>query len=347
MSFKLALNFSDDRTYFVDATSNETVVDAALRHNIMLPVDCREGVCGTCRAQCVSGDYRLDYVHPETVSQDDLAGGAVLCCQMYAKTDCVIHFDLDSSLVASRAQNAPSALKKAIVRQITHVSDAVAILDMELEAGGTLDYLPGQYAHLQVPDTKVWRSYSFATAPATGFLRFIIRLLPSGEMSDYLRTRARIGDVLDMEGPFGVFYLRRLTRPVLFVAGGTGISAFLGMLDTLRGVDQPAHPITLLYGVTHSQDFCEMERLQAFSAAIPGFRFRTIAVNAAPEWTGRRGVVTDLLQDDDFHVDGTDMYICGPPPMVNAVQDIIRQKGLANVHLYTEKFAASLIRPGS
>ncbi|TDH86181.1 FAD-binding oxidoreductase, partial [Acinetobacter baumannii] len=72
---------------------------------------------------------------------------------------------------------------------------------------------------------------------ATIQLQFLIRLLPDGLMSDYLRGRCQVGQILRIEAPLGSFYLREVERPLVFVAGGTGLSAFLGMLDIL--VEQP------------------------------------------------------------------------------------------------------------
>ncbi|MBF3226056.1 anthranilate 1,2-dioxygenase electron transfer component AntC, partial [Pseudomonas aeruginosa] len=92
-----------------------------------------------------------------------------------------------------------------------------------------LDFLPGQYARLQVPGSDCRRAYSFANRPnPQNHLQFLIRLLPGGAMSDYLRQGCRVGDEIRFEAPLGTFYLRQVERPLLLVAGGTGLSAFLG-----------------------------------------------------------------------------------------------------------------------
>jgi benzoate/toluate 1,2-dioxygenase reductase subunit len=67
-------------------------------------------------------------------------------------------------------------------------------------------------------------------------------------------------------GPFGSFYLRAVTRPVLFLAGGTGIAPFLSMLDVLAASGS-AHPVRMVYGVTHDIDLVATERLEAAAAA--------------------------------------------------------------------------------
>lgn len=338
MRSRVALSFADGRTQFVDVYEHETLVEAALRSAIVLPVDCREGVCGTCRGLCVAGEYELQFVHEDTLSSAELAEGAVLSCQMRPRTDCVVQFDFDSTV----AMRSPTPAREARLRSIERISESVAIVELDLAAGANLEYLPGQYCHLRVPGTDSWRSFSFANAPELGGgrLRFVARMLPAGQMSDYLRARARPGDAIEVEGPFGCFYLRKRTRPVLMLAGGTGLSAFLGMIDRLRGATATGQAVTLLYGVSDAADFCELHHLRDCAALNPDFDFHIIAAHAAPEWQGRRGLVTDLLDQVDLNEGRLDVYVCGPPAMVAAAYEEFRRRRL-EVRIYVEKFSAS------
>ena len=59
MSHKIALNFEDGVTRFIDASASETVADAAYRQGINIPLDCRDGACGTCKCFAESGEYDL------------------------------------------------------------------------------------------------------------------------------------------------------------------------------------------------------------------------------------------------------------------------------------------------
>lgn len=97
------------------------------------------------------------------------------------------------------------------------VSETTAILHLDASSHAEqLQFLPGQYARLQIPDTEDWRSYSFANRPnATNQLQFLIRLLPDGVMSNYLRDRCQVGQSLLIEAPLGSFYLREVERPLV------------------------------------------------------------------------------------------------------------------------------------
>ncbi|WP_288476507.1 2Fe-2S iron-sulfur cluster-binding protein, partial [uncultured Pseudomonas sp.] len=81
MSHNVALSFADGKTLFIAVKPNELLLDAALRQGISLPLDCREGVCGTCQGRCEAGAYSQDYVDEEALSERDLAQRKMLACQ--------------------------------------------------------------------------------------------------------------------------------------------------------------------------------------------------------------------------------------------------------------------------
>ncbi|WP_432695899.1 anthranilate 1,2-dioxygenase electron transfer component AntC [Marinobacterium sp. YM272] len=337
---KVALSFNDGRTHFIGINSNEVLMDAALRHGLTLPVDCREGVCASCKGTCQSGEYDLEYVDEDALSEGDLSKGAVLTCQMRVKSDCAVSFDFDSSICTSAG---PEVVETRVSR-VEVLSDSTATLHLDASArDGQLDFLPGQYAHVQVPDTEEWRSYSFACEPnADNQLQLLIRLLPDGVMSNYLRDRAKPGDRISLKAPLGAFYLQQVKRPLIFVAGGTGLAAFLGMLDQMASNPEKAQqPVRLFYGVTRPEDLCELERLKSYEQSIADFSFHTIVMNGDESWQGETGVVTDLFDESHFNGGEVDAYLCGPPPMVEAVKSWLDQRNMENSRIYFEKFSAS------
>ena len=72
MTFQIALNFEDGVTRFIECRPSEVVSDASYRQRINIPLDCRDGVCGTCKSFCESGEYELgDYVPDEAMTEDE------------------------------------------------------------------------------------------------------------------------------------------------------------------------------------------------------------------------------------------------------------------------------------
>ena len=266
--YRIALNFEDGVTRFVDCGANEKVLDAAFRNRINLPMDCSDGVCGTCKCRAENGSYDLgdDYID-EALTADEAAEGLVLTCQMIPKSDCVI-----SVPVPSTACKTGTAQFGAAVGEVTAFSDAAYELVLDIPAEAPV-FLPGQYVNIDVPGSGQHRSYSFSSAPGNKRMTFMIKQVPGGLMSSWLGA-AQAGQPLQMTGPLGTFYLRAVTRPVLFLAGGTGLAPFLSMLEVLaeQGAPQPVH---LIYGVTRDQDLVMVDRLTDYARRIPGFTYGT------------------------------------------------------------------------
>lgn len=104
------------------------------------------------------------------------------------------------------------------------VSDSTILLTLTLDRPEALDFLPGQYVNLTVPGTGQHRSYSFSSKPGAAEASFLIRNVPDGLMSGWLTGDAASGARMSFVGPFGSFFLRAVERPVLMLAGGTGLA---------------------------------------------------------------------------------------------------------------------------
>ncbi len=329
-SYRIALNFEDGVTRFVDCGAHEKVLDAAFRNRINLPMDCSDGVCGTCKCKAESGTYDLgdDYID-DALTEDEAGQGLVLTCQMVPQSDCVIAVP-----VPSTACKTGTGQFSATVSAVQPLGDAAYELVLDV-ADAAPAFLPGQYVNISVPGSSLHRSYSFSSAPGDDRMSFLIKQVPGGLMSSWLQG-ARAGEPLQMTGPLGSFYLRAVTRPLLFLAGGTGLAPFLSMLEVLArdGVTQPIH---MVYGVTRDADLVLVERLQAYALQIPGFSFSTCV--ADPQTAhARQGYVTHHLPAQALHGGNVDVYLCGPPPMVDAVQQHFKAEGIVPAHFHYEKF---------
>ena len=336
MTFKIALNFEDGVTRFIDCKDNETVADAAYRQKINVPIDCRDGACGACKSSCESGEFDMgsNYID-DALTEDELKAGFVLTCQMRPKSDCVVSIPASSS-VCKTAQ----VSMKTSIKSVKLVSDSTIALTIAGDDIAKLSFLPGQYANLQVPGTDAHRAYSFSSMPRDGEVSFLIRNVPGGLMSGYLTGSAKAGDEIVMNGPKGSFYLRDIVRPVLMLAGGTGLAPFTAMLDKIVAAGGSPFPVHLIYGVNNDTDLVDINKLEAFAQALPNFSYALVVVdpNSAQP---RKGYVTNHLEDGQLNAGEVDIYLCGPPPMVEAVNQYLRDKGVKPASFHYEKFAAS------
>lgn len=334
MSYAIALNFEDGVTRFIDCKVGEKVLDAAFRQRINLPMDCSDGVCGTCKCHCETGAYDLgdDYID-DALSADEARERQVLTCQMVPQSDCVIAVPLPSS-----ACKTGTTQFAATLASITRHADAALEVSFGLDQAPV--FLPGQYVKIGVPDSGQTRSYSFSSRPGDTHASFLIKHVPGGLMSGWLE-RARPGDRVPMTGPLGSFYLREVVRPLLLLAGGTGLAPFLSMLEVLAQRGE-VRPITLIYGVTRDQDLVLLEALEAFAARLPQL---TIVTCVADPQTAhpRQGYVTQHMAREALHDGDVDVYLCGPPPMVDAVRQHFKHQGVSPASFHYEKFTANAV----
>ena len=335
-TYKIALNFEDGVTRFIDCKDSETVADAAYRQKINVPIDCRDGACGACKSSCESGEFDMgsNYID-DALTEEELKQGFVLTCQMRPKSDCVVSIPA-SSAVCKTAQTSLTTT----IKDVRLVSDSTITLTVAGDDIQKLSFLPGQYANLQVPGTEAHRAYSFSSMPKDGEVSFLIRNVPGGLMSSYLTGSAKPGDTLVMNGPKGSFYLRDIVRPVLMLAGGTGLAPFTAMLDKIAAAGGSPFPVHLIYGVNNDTDLVDIDKLEAFAQSMPNFTYALVVVdpNSAQP---KKGYVTNHLEAGQLHDGEVDIYLCGPPPMVEAVNQYLRDQGVKPVSFHYEKFAAS------
>ncbi|WP_095587431.1 benzoate 1,2-dioxygenase electron transfer component BenC [Actibacterium ureilyticum] len=328
-TYNIALNFEDGVTRVIQCDDDEKVTDAAFRQKINLPMDCRDGVCGTCKCFAEKGEYELEFYMDESMSDEEAEQGFVLTCQMIPESDCVLRVPASSAL----CKTAPEAVSGTVsaVEPLSETS-----FGLRVTLAKPMGFLPGQYVNVTVPGADTHRSYSFSSAPGTDQASFLIRNLPGGVMSRYLAERAAPGDAVTLTGPMGAFYLRPIERPQLWLAGGTGLAPFLSMLEQVaaQGSDQP---VTLYYAVTRAADLVELDRVTALADRIGNVTVITILA-AEEDAHDRKGFVTDHVTAQDLNGGDCDVYLCGPPPMVDAVRDHFARLGVEPANFYFEKF---------
>src|SRR3954453_9665799 len=263
MSHRVALAFEDGVTRFIPCKPDQTVADASYRARINIPMDCRDGVCGTCKAFCESGEYDGGSYLPDALSADEERAGYVLTCQMRPRSDLVLQIATTSAVAKTSA-----ATHRGTITGLERLSPTTVALTIGIADRADLAFLPGQYVNIAVPGTEVSRSYFFSNAPDDEELTFLVKLTPGGVMSEYLDSRARVGDDISFTGPHGSFFLREADDPLLLLAGGTGLAPILAILRTL-GATASTRPVHLLYGATTDDDVVELDTIAGLTAAIP------------------------------------------------------------------------------
>jgi len=317
---------------------DETVLEAALRHGVAFPNKCRAGACGSCKCRLVEGKVKELTDSSYTLSAEELQAGYILACQSRPRSDLTLEVP---GLAAGVSLPEPRTLNGRIAR-LERVTDDILELEVELEE--KLPYVAGQYAEISLPGMiDEPRSFSFANAPGTDGqrrLHFHVRRVPDGELTGYLFEHARPGEPLKVAGPFGDFRLRSGKRPILCVAGGTGLAPIKAMLDqALAG--RLERDVLLFYGTRRQLDLYCVEHLRN----LAGFwqaRFEFVPVLSEEphdsDWTGERGLVTEALERRGEELTEHEAYLCGPPGMIDRAIEVLRARGVPEERIHFDKF---------
>lgn len=336
-NLNIALQFEDGVTRFINVGDGETLSDAAYRQKINIPLDCRDGACGTCRAFCESGSFDMpeeNYIE-DALTPEEAEQGYILACQCRPTSDAVFQIQASSEVCKTQINQFQGTLNC-----VENLSDSTISFDIQLdEDQPDIHFLAGQYVNVGIPGSTETRSYSFSSKPGHRLTSFVVRNVPNGKMSDFLSAQAKSGDKMTFAGPFGSFYLRPVTRPVLMLAGGTGIAPFLSMLQVLeeKGSD---HPVRLVFGVTHNFDLVAIEKLNELQNKFDWFEYRTVVAHADSSHE-RKGYVTAHIDNDWLNAGDVDIYLCGPVPMVEAVRGWLDTEGIQPANFLFEKFSAN------
>lgn len=200
---------------------------------------------------------------------------------------------------------------------------------LEIEAlGRQVPHRPGQFAFLKfdLPGLREPHPFTIASAPGEPVLRFVIRDL--GDWTSRLVHRVRTGDAVTVEGPYGRLALTPRPRGnrIVWIAGGVGITPFLGAACTRR---PDALPVPHLYYCVRTREGAAgLDRLER--AAAEG-RI-TLDVRVSSEGTRLDGDV--LLRDfGEGGLDGAHVVMCGPVPLVRSMRRAVRSLGARHVHV--------------
>jgi len=328
----------------IEVDEDQTVLRAAAEQGIMLMHGCKEGQCAACKSFVLDGeDIELDSYSTFALPDMDKDEGYTLLCRAHVYEDVTIELlNYDEEMIRSGhpIQNAVAEVlsNESVTHDMRH-------LVLRLREPQEIPFFPGQYVDIALPGTEESRSFSMANTSSkeSGKLEFVIKVYPDGQFSHFLDTVLAVGDRLDVVGPFGVFTLRDgRDSDLVFVGGGAGMAPILSVLRSMaeRGSTRKA---TYYYGARRRRDLCFEKDLYALEQALPNFRF--VPALSEPEdddaWDGEVGLITDVVKRHETDLTGSDSYVCGPPPMVEAAMAVLSALGAPDKNIYYDKFTTT------
>jgi len=327
----------------IEVAEDQTILRAAAEQGIMLMHGCKEGQCASCKSFVLDGDdIELDRYSTFALPDYEREEGYTLLCRAHPYEDVVIELlNYDEEMIRSGLP-----IQQAVAEVVGNdpVTPDMRHLVIRLLEPGEIKFFPGQYLDFEVPGTDATRSFSIAnTSCRDGRLEFVIRVYPDGLFSKFLDAEVKVGDRLRVTGPFGVFTLRdNHDAELIFVGGGAGLAPILALLRSMaeRGINRRA---TFFYGARRRADLCFEEELFRLEQVLPGFRYIPALSEPTEQcaWAGEVGMVTDVVKRSMSDLSGWDAYVCGPPPMVEAAMATLTGLGVAEAHVYYDKFTTT------
>jgi NAD(P)H-flavin reductase/ferredoxin len=315
----------------------ENILDAAETAGLYLPAMCHEGTCGACHARITEGSYALGPCGVAVLG--DATPGDVLLCRCRPKGDLVIDLPYGQSDI--HRQQIPR--RDATIVSVTPAGGgAIALtlaLDPDSSLGTAADFVPGQYMEVSIPGTMISRAYSMANLPNwEGRLDFLIRIKKDGAFTTWLAERARPGDRLQVRGPLGRFLLDETSaRPRCLIGGGCGFAPILSMLRHLADF-QDEQPTTLIFAANQEDDLFAADIIPELEAGLPNLTVMLSVWHPQGTWSGFTGTAADALAAVlDQAVECPDIYVCGPPGLLESVLSVVKARGLPLDRVFSEE----------
>lgn len=330
MSFTVTLQASGKR---FQVAAGETVLEAARRAHLALPYSCLAGVCGSCKATLIEGECIYPRNPPSALSATERLRHQALLCQAVPITDLIIA----AREVASVADIPLRRLTLKLLDKALLGTDIVK-LTLQTARGERLRRLPGQYLDVLLEDGKR-RAFSIANAPHEGDqIELHVRHVAGGGFTSYVFEQMKPGALLKIEGPLGTFVPREDSeRPLLFVAGGTGFAPVKALIEHFLHLGT-RRPISLYWGARVADDLYLRGLPERWSRDVAGFRYVPVLSDAAGANGYRGGFVHEAVLEDQPDLAGFDLYMSGPPTMIDAGRRAFVQAGLPEERLYYDSF---------
>lgn len=317
---------------------DELILDAALRQGISFPYGCRSGACGNCLGKLLSG--KVDYPNglPISLSENDQQKGHTLFCSAVAHSSLKIE--------VAEIQNNDIKIQTLPVRiaSLQTLSHDVMEMKLTLPAGKRLPFYAGQYIEFLLRDRKR-RAFSLANAPTDDeYLILHIRLIENGYFTTHVFNEMKEKALMRFRGPQGTFFLRENSnKPLIFIAGGTGFAPIKAMLEQLLN-EGSTRTVHLYWGARAKRDLYQHELATQWAQHYAHIDYTPVlsVADKKDQWQGREGFVHQAVVDDFNDLSGHDVYMAGPPPMIDAAKIAFTQHRLPNDQLFSDAFDFSL-----
>lgn len=314
-----------------------TLLAALYEKKVFIPSACGgKCSCGFCKVTVISGGGPNLPTEAPYVTRAELKRGVRLACQVKVKQD--IEIRIPEELLSVKEFQAEVLASRTLTSDTKELS-------FTLVDPPEITHRPGQYVQIVAPSPEgnVFRAYSISSPVFENKkVQLLVRLVPGGIASTYLHG-LKSGDRVMFTGPFGEFRLSEDPAvEVICVGGGCGMAPMANIVQTLYS-RWPDRRCYLFFGCRTKQDVFYLDTFRELAKRHPSFEVVYALSNplgADERWDGDTGFIH--LSVDKRLKPGPpprrQAFLCGPPPMIEAVTDVLKAKGLGDEDIFYDKF---------
>ena len=326
-----------------EVREGESILNAALRQGVMLPYSCKNGTCGSCKGKLKSGRVSYPFHPPMALDDAEIEAGFALLCQAAPLED----LKIQAHEIAA-VRDIPVRMFPARVIEKEQLAPNVVRLRLKLALTQRLQFLAGQYVDALLAGGKR-RAFSIASSPTFDEeIELHIRHVEGGDFTGWVFEELQERDILRFEGPLGTFFVRNdePQRPIIMMGGGTGFAPLKSMVeDLLEHRDKRA--IDFYWGANSTDELYLNDLPKQWAEDHDHITYRSAV--SGPDHEAEEdyfsGLVHEAVLDDHSDLSGYDVYMSGPPAMIEAARNAFLSHGLPEDRLFYDSFEFGLDVP--
>ena len=374
----VTLHINDDPENDIIATPGSTLLTALATKNVFLPSACGGGgTCAMCKCQILEGGGEILPTETGYINRADAKNHWRLACQVKVKEDLTLQipeeiFNIRKWECTVISNNNVATFIKELVLDLPKGEI------LNFKAGGYIQIDIPEYTNLLFknfdveneyrPDWdkyKIWdlvanndesifRAFSMANHPAEGNRMMLnVRIatpppklwndVPPGLASSYIFNLKK-GDKVTISGPFGEFFIKETEREMVYIGGGAGMAPMRSHLFHLFQSLKTGRKVSFWYGARSLREMFYDEEFKDIQKRFLNFNYNVALSEPLPEdnWQGPTGFIHQVLHDNYLkdHEDPTEVefYMCGPPPMIAACENMLYDLGVEEEMIVYDSF---------
>jgi len=320
----------------LEVDGGQSLLSALNESKVYIPSACGgRGSCGHCKATVLEGGGPVLPTETPFLTRAQVRAGVRLACQVKVRED--VRIKIPEELLNVK-------MFTATVERAELLTHDMVELRFKLDEPAEISQRPGQYVQLQAPSAEgpVYRAYSISSpAHDTGAVELVVRLVPGGIGSTYCHA-LKEGDPVIFTGPYGEFRLDEDPDvDVILIGGGSGMAPLRNLLLTVLE-RWPDRKCQLFFGCRTTQDVFYFDEFRKITEKHPNFEVHyalSDPIEEGESWDGETGFIHLSAEQ---HLDDSDRkrqaFLCGPPPMIEAVMKVLEAKGLESDDMFYDEF---------